>query len=82
LVLPALAGASVWVTGADSRCGSRWASVGWRLGTGADLAVLPLGCSAGLQVFTDCAADDFGDAEVFLGGAQQQGTLEFGVESY
>ena len=36
--------------------------------------MLPAVCSAGLQVFADSAPDDFGDADVFLGGAQQQGT--------
>jgi NADPH:quinone reductase-like Zn-dependent oxidoreductase len=40
------------------------------------------GWSAGLQILADCAPDDFGDANVLLAGAQQQGALEFGVQPH
>jgi hypothetical protein len=37
---------------------------------------------AGPQVFADGAPDDFRNADVLLGGAQQQGSLELGVQAY
>ncbi len=64
------------------------AQAGWRCPQGTPhqarlgLDVLPAGCSAGPQVFADCAPDDFGDADVFLDGAQQQGALQFGVQTH
>jgi Copper binding octapeptide repeat len=40
------------------------------------------GWSAGLQILADCAPDDFGDTDMLLVGAQQQGAFQLGVQPH